>query len=232
MHRGMEYPQLVPGTQHRYQSTSYPRQIQHLSRPPIQIGQTYQNRMGFGSNSIEFHVPDAQLPECGFVCDPIQSQTPIIYLPSSGQQCVLAVDALSRDWNLLHTYAFPPSILIPAVLDKILQHQCRIVLIDQFWPQQLLQLLVSAPIRLPLLPRLLTQSKGRFIHQNLPVLDLHAWELSNNQSEIKKKSQNVADFVSRSRRTSTQKVYDANGPSSLIGVLQKRLIWSRPLLLS
>ena len=44
---------------------------------------------------------------------------------------------------------------------------------------------MSAPIRLPLIPRLLTQSKGRFVHQNLPILDLHAWELSNNQSEIR-----------------------------------------------
>ena len=46
----------------------------------------------------------------------------------------LAIDALSMDWNLLHAYAFPPFILIPAVLDKIRQHQCRIVLIAPFWP--------------------------------------------------------------------------------------------------
>ena len=78
----------------------------------------------------------------------------------------LAIDALSMDWNHLHAYAFPPFILIPAFLEKIRQHQCRIVLIAPFWPQQqwfseLLLLLVSAPIRLPLIPRLLTQSKGR-----------------------------------------------------------------------
>ena len=119
----------------------------------------------------------------------------------------LAIDALSMDWNHLHAYAFPPFILIPAVLEKIRQHQCRIVLIAPFWPQQqwfseLLLLLVSAPIRLPLIPRLLTQSKGRFVHQNLPILDLQS-------IRDKKFSQNVADFVSRSRRASTQKVYDA-----------------------
>ena len=48
----------------------------------------------------------------------------------------LAIDALSMDWNHLHVYAFPPFILIPAVLEKIRQHQCRIVLIAPFWPQQ------------------------------------------------------------------------------------------------
>ena len=114
-----------------------------------------------------------------------------LYVSPVQDNKTLAVDALPMDWNLLHAYAFPPSILIPAVLEKIRRHQYRIFLIAPFWPQQqwfseLLQLLVSAPIRLPLIPRLLTQSKGRFVHQNLPVLDLHAWELSNNQSEIKK----------------------------------------------
>ena len=230
----MGNPQLVLGTQHRYQSLSYPRQIQHFSRPPIQIGQTYQNRMGFGSNSSEFHVPDAQFSECGFVCNPIQSQTPSVYVSCSGQKA-FAVDALSMNWNFLHAYAFPPSILIPVVLEKIQWHQCRIVLIAPFWPQQqwfseLLQLLVSAPIRLPLIPRLLTQSKGRFVHQNLPVLDLHTWELLNNQSEIKKNSQNFADFVSRSRRTSAQKVYNAKWSIFTNWCSTKRLIRSRPLL--
>ena len=143
-----------------------------------------------------------------------------IYVSPVQDYKALAIDALSMDWNHLHAYAFPPFILIPAVLEKIRQ-QCRIVLIAPFWPQQqwfseLLLLLVSAPIHLPLIPRLLTQSKGRFVHQNLPHFDLHTWELSNNQSEIKKKKKFrktlqilSPDFVSRSRRTSTQKVYDA-----------------------
>ena len=69
----------------------------------------------------------------------------------------------------LHAFAFPPTILLPSVLEKIRQYQCRIVLIALFWPQQLwfsefLKLLVSAPIHLPLFPGLLTQLKGRFLH--------------------------------------------------------------------
>ena len=35
----------------------------------------------------------------------------------------LAVDALSMNWNLLHAYAFPPTILIPLVLAKIHESQ-------------------------------------------------------------------------------------------------------------
>ena len=147
----------------------------------------------------------------------------------------LAIDALSMDWNHLHAYAFPPFILIPAVLEKIRQHQCRIVLIAPFWPQQqwfseFLLLLVSALIRLPLIPRLLTQSKGRFVHQNLPILDLHTWELSNNQSEIRNFHKTLQILSPDQEEHLHKKSAMQNGPSSLIGVIQKRLIRSRPLL--
>ena len=72
---------------------------------------------------------------------------------------VFAIDAFSMNWNYLHAYAFSPTMLIPSVLNKIRQSQCRIVLIDPLWPQQarfleVLQLLVSAPVRLPLVPNL------------------------------------------------------------------------------
>ena len=40
----------------------------------------------------------------------------------------LTKDTLSMNWNYLHAYAFPPTILIPSVLTKIRQSQCRIVL--------------------------------------------------------------------------------------------------------
>ena len=233
--RSLENSQLVPGTQHRYQSSSHSRQIQHSCRLPIKTRQTYQDRMGSGSNSSKFSIPDAQFPKCGPVCDTIQSQTPIICLSSTRQQST-SYRCLSIDWNHLHAYAFPPFILIPAVLEKIRQHQCRIVLIAPFWPQQqwfseLLLLLVSAPIRLPLIPRLLTQSKGRFVHQNLPLLNLHAWELSNNQSIRDKNFRKMLQILSLDQEEQLHKKSTMqNGPSSLIGVIQKRLIRSRPLL--
>ena len=175
----------MPGTRHSYQSTSHPRQIQHSCRPPLKTRQTYQDRMGSGSNSCDSVFQMLNFPNMDLFATRFNHRLPLYVSPVQDYKA-LAIDALSMDWNHLHAYAFPPFILIPAVLEKIRQHQCRIVLIAPFWPQQqwfseLLLLLVSAPIRLPLIPRLLTQSKGRFVHQNLPILDLHAWELSNNQ---------------------------------------------------
>ena len=89
---------------------------------------------------------------------------------------------------------------------------------------------VSAPIRLPLIPRLLTQSKRRFVHQNLPILDLHAWELSNNQSEIRNFRKTLQILSPDQEEHLHKKSTMQNGPSSLIGVIQKRLIQSRTLL--
>ena len=86
LRRSLENTRLVPGTRHSYQSTSHPRQIQHSCRPPLKTRQTYQDRMVSGSNICEFSIPDAQLPKCGSVCDKIQPQTPIICLSSTRLQ--------------------------------------------------------------------------------------------------------------------------------------------------
>ena len=233
LRRSLENTQLVPGTRHSYQSSSHSRQIQHSCRPPLK---TRQDRMGSGSNSCEFSIPDAQLPKAfvDLFATRFNHRLPLYVSPVQDYKA-LAIDALSMDWNHLHAYAFPPFILIPAVLEKIRQHQCRIVLIAPFWPQQqwfseLLLLLVSAPIRLPLIPRLLTQSKGRFVHQNLPILDLHAWELSNNQSEIRNFHTTLQILSPDQEEHLHKKSTMQNGPSSLIGVIQKKLIRSWPLL--
>ena len=80
-----------------------------------------------------------------------------LYVSPVPDSNALAVDPFSMNWNSLHASAFPPIILISSILAKICQSQCRIVLIAPFWPQwpwfsELLQLLVSTPIRLSLFP--------------------------------------------------------------------------------
>ena len=169
----------MPGTRHGNQSASYPRQIQQLSRQPIQTGQTYEDRMGFGSNSSKFRVPDAHFPECGFVCDLIQSQTPTICLPSSGQQ------SLSGRCSF-HELESTSCICVSSIYsDSCCSRQDSPTSVQNSSNSSVLAtttvvLRTSPALSVSLFPRLLTQFKGRFIHQNLPVLDLHAWELSNN----------------------------------------------------
>ena len=92
-----------------------------------------------------------------------------LYVSPVPDSHALAIDALSMNMSLA----------------KIRQSRCRIVFSQRPWFSEVLQLLVSVPIYLPLFPKLLTQSKGKFQHPNLPLLALHAWELSSNQLEIK-----------------------------------------------
>ena len=119
--------------------------------------------MSFGSIGGEFYFSNAQFSQCGFVCDTFNHKLPLYVSPVPDNHA-LAVDALSVNWNFLHAYAFPPSILIPSILAKIRHSQCRIVLVAPFWPQrpwfsEVLQLLVSASVCLPLFPQKLTSDQ-------------------------------------------------------------------------
>ena len=158
-----------------------------------------------------------------------------LYVSPVPDNHALAVDALSMNWNLLHAYAFPPTILIPSVLAKIHHSWCRIVLIAPLWPQcpwfsEVLQLLVSAPIHLPLFPNLLTQSKGKFLHPNLPLLNFHDWELSSSQLEIKSFRKVLQTLSQNQDEHLLRKSVIHNWWYSPIGVIERRLIRSRPLL--
>ena len=159
-----------------------------------------------------------------------------LYVSPIPDNQALAIGALSMAWYLLHAYAFPPTILIPSVLAKIRQSRCRKVLIAPLWPQrpwfsEVLQRLVLAPIRLPLFPKLLTQAKGKFQHPNLPLLDLHAWELSNNQSEIKSFHKTLQTYSQNQDEHPLRKSIMQNGSYTPTDVIERRLIRSRPLLL-
>ena len=84
-----------------------------------------------------------------------------LYVSPVPDSHALAIDTLSMNKNCLHAYAISANNSDTPVLAKIRQSRCRIVLIAPLWPQgpwfsEVLQLFVSAPIRLPLFPKLLT----------------------------------------------------------------------------
>ena len=131
-----------------------------------------------------------QFPNLDLFATRLNHKLPLYVSPIPDQKA-LSIDALTMNWNHIHGYAFPPFHLIPSVINKIRTAQCKVVLIAPFWPNrtwfpELLNLLISSPITLPIRPNLLEQLHGKFLHQNPGLLQLHAWELSNNPSEIKK----------------------------------------------
>ena len=91
-------------------------------------------------------------------------------------------DALSFSWTGLWAYAYPPTPLIPQVLEKVRSEECELILIAPAWPTQawfpaLLRLLVDHPRCLPARRTLLKQRSNMF-HTNPQFLSLHAWRLS------------------------------------------------------
>ena len=89
-------------------------------------------------------------------------QLPLYYARGTDERSAGA-DALSQDWQGIIGYAFPPIAIIPRVLAKVAQtDNCLILLIAPWWPRQpwfvlLLDLLVSEPVRLPVLSRITPQ---------------------------------------------------------------------------
>ena len=102
-----------------------------------------------------------------------------LYVSPVPDDQVWAEDALSIDWTSLQAYAYPPTSIMPKVLEKVLMENCLPVLIAPAWPTQswfslLLEMSVDHPLRLPLSPKLLKQTDKPFFHSNPGHLKHHA----------------------------------------------------------
>ena len=213
LRRSLENTQLVPGTRHSYQSTSYPRQIQHSCRPPLKTRQTYQDRMGSGSNSCEFSIPDAQLPKCGSVCDKIQPQTPIICLSSTRLQSTsdrCPVHGLESSSCICFSSFYSDTCCSRENPTTSVQNSSHSSVLATTTVVLRTSFSISVSSDSSATNSKTTDSIQRKICTSKPP-NSRPSRLGVIKQSIrdKKFSQNVADFVSRSRRASTQKVYDA-----------------------
>ena len=124
-----------------------------------------------------WHCPNIDLFATRF-----NNRLPVYVSPCPDNQAY-AIDAMSIPWGNLDAYAYPPVVMLPAVLAKIKKDRARVILIAPKWPSQrwyptLLDLLVDEPFPLPAHPKMLKQSLNRHFHHNPAMLCLHAWKLS------------------------------------------------------
>ena len=199
--------------QDSYQSTSHPRQIQHSCRPPLKTRQTYQDRMGSGSNSCEFEIPDAQLPKCGSVCDKIQPQTPIICLSSTRLQSTsdrCPVHGLESSSCICFSSFYSDTCCSRENPTTSVQNSSHSSVLATATVVLRTSSSISVSSDSSATNSKTTDSIQRKICTSKPP-NSRPSRLGVIKQSIrdKKFSQNVADFVSRSRRASTQKVYDA-----------------------
>lgn len=145
-----------------------------------------------------------------------------------------AVDAMSLSWEGMFGYAFPPFRFLAPVLQKIAGTPCRIIVIAPAWPRQawysdLLRLSCALPLQLPLSADLLSQFKGRVVHQNPENLHLHAWLLSGITSEREAFLKEQPSTLQNQSEIPQMWSMTPSGQSSLIGVVNGKLIRSKLL---
>ena len=132
--RGMKDPPVVPKTSYCHQDSSYPRQIQCFGRIGYWLSTNSQNRMGIGSIDTEFSFK--MLSHSIWICLRHVSVTNFrLCIPSSGQSS-LCDRCIFHELEQYSCLCISYNILIPSVLNKICQSQCRIVLIAPLWTQQ------------------------------------------------------------------------------------------------
>ena len=212
LHRSLENTQLVPGTKHSYQNLSHARQIQHSCRPPLKTRQTYQDRMGSGSNSCEFSIPDAQLPKCGSVCDKIQPQTPIICLSNTRLQSTsdrCPVHGLESSSCICFSSFYSDTCCSRENPTTSVQNSSHSSVLATIAVVLRTSSISVRPDSSAANSKTTDSIQRKICPSKPPNSRPSCLGVIKQSIRDQKFSQNVADFVSRSRRASTQKVYDA-----------------------
>ena len=146
-----------------------------------------------------------------------------------------AVDAMTIPWDGLLAYAYPPTALLLAVLQKLRQSEStELLLIAPAWPKQswyplLLQSIIDHPRRLPPLQHLLWHPSGKQYHQSPEVFHLHGWRVSSSVSarqDFLRRLPSVSPILSDSLLDHSTPV---DGVSSNLGVVAGKQIRSLPL---
>ena len=163
------------------------------------------------------------------------AKLPTYYSPIPDPKAV-GTDAFLQDWTGMWAYAFPPTALIRNTLNKAREEGTELIMIAPLWPAQewfpdLMDLLIDDPISLPPIRTLLKQPHFHMFHKEPEKMRLHAWRLSPDLS----KQQAFRNRLQRSSpdtiELQQQNSMIISGEYSAVGVIQNRLIRSRPLYL-
>ena len=163
-------------------SETYTRQSESITGCIISIPCSSEYGMGVTTSNLSSKHSDMGAPPDRYVCHQFELQTGDICLFNPRPES-LVVDAMTISWKGMFKYIFPPFLLPHRMLHKMREDGCKTILIAPAWPMQswfLDLLLLSCGKRLPppLRGDLLSQFKGKKLHQGLENLHLHAWLLS------------------------------------------------------
>ena len=138
-------------------------------------------------------------PQVNLFATSLNTKLPL-YISSIPDPQAWAVDALNIPWENLVAYAFPPTALLPKVVQKLQSQICRIILIAPGWPTKpwfwdLVEMSLDIPRQLRPIRTLLKQPLNNRYHANPASLNLHVWylgvQLSKNVGLLQKRQKEL-----------------------------------------
>jgi hypothetical protein len=159
-------------------SETCPGQSESNSGCVIAIPCSSEYGMGVTSSNFSSNHSDMGSPLIDLFATSLNYKLETFISPIPDQKA-WAVDAMTISWKGMFTYIFPPFRLLHRILHMIREDGCKTILIASAWPRQswfpdLLLLSCAKALRLPLRGDLLSQFKGKKLHQGLEKLHLHA----------------------------------------------------------
>ena len=234
LREGVEHPELVLSSQHTAVSEAHTGQVQHSSRPDVQNRQTDLNRVVPRSGSSKQDFPDHGLSVNRPVRHTSEPQAAIICVTHTGSEG--AINRCPLDGLESHTCIYVSTVPSYTSCDK----QNMVIPVQDSIDSAPMarQTMVSRTPRSVDVTTGISASNSKpassakrqnSAYQNPGHLQLHAWELSNNPSEIDNFQAMLRSTSPKLEGTRLLKSMMQNGKSSVIGQINGRLILSRPL---
>ena len=210
-------------------SPSLSRTSECVSGPSITEGSNPQDRMEPKPDHSRQDISCLGQTIRGSVSPKDKHEIGNVHLPIR-EEMSWKVDSLVQNWDGMYAYAYPPTSLIRACINKVRTENVEIVLMASGWPNQewfpdLLDLPIDFPITLQPVQKLLKQTFSHHFHLHPWLLNLHAWRLSRDSTRRE-------DFLKRLPRGS---LYLRDNPQRGFtrveesGAMLSRLILSRQL---
>ena len=230
----MANPSGVPAAGYHPVSVAHPRSSQCSSRQPVEKASHYRHRMVSAPQHSTPDVLHLVHSELELFATRHNNKLAAFVSPVLDPWAV-AVDALSIPWDRRWVYAYPPTALTQRVLHKLVHSdQCRMLLVAplqhyQPWLPMLLVLLVDFPRKVPPLSLLLRRPQSGVFHSHPEQVHLFAWSLSSVACESHSFQKQLPTVSARQLVHLLPVSMTVNGKSMRVGVVQNRLVFSKPL---
>ena len=172
---------LVPQQQGNTQSKAHTGLTKCHREQPLQEEPDPVNRVVPFSSDIQESLQNMGETTSGPVCNQPEQKAPSLCL-SDSRPSGLGSRCPNIPWENLVAYTFPPTALLPKVIQKLQSQVCRIILIAPGWSTKpwfwdLVEMSLDIPRQLPPIRTLLKQPLNNHYHANPSSLNLHAWYL-------------------------------------------------------